>query len=239
VHSKSYNYGGYWTRNSDGARVLEDSNRLAVCCLTSLAVQDVPPPPSPAAPRLGVINGPGAFYVKEGALDAPWTLEVGNADAQAIAMSGDRLGVITGCGAFYVKEGGLDAPWVLEVGPGDAKAIALSGNRIGVINGANAFYVKEGGLGAPWVREIGDGDAQFICLLDSCMRALDERATYPDSSPPDQFPDDLEHGRTVSLALSGSLIAEGNVITTDGYLGCAERVPVRVQKRSEGIWKLL
>lgn len=37
LHSKSYNYGGYWTRNSDGAKVAEDSNGNSRCCLKSLA----------------------------------------------------------------------------------------------------------------------------------------------------------------------------------------------------------
>ena len=40
VHSKSYNYGGWWTRNSDGATVVQDVDTKAACCLTSLAVTD-------------------------------------------------------------------------------------------------------------------------------------------------------------------------------------------------------
>ena len=40
VHSKSYNYGGWWTRNSDGATVVQDVDTKAACCLTSLAVSD-------------------------------------------------------------------------------------------------------------------------------------------------------------------------------------------------------
>jgi murein DD-endopeptidase MepM/ murein hydrolase activator NlpD len=38
VHAKSYNYGGWWTRNSDGAKVAEDVGGNARCCLTSYAV---------------------------------------------------------------------------------------------------------------------------------------------------------------------------------------------------------
>ena len=38
VHSKSYNYGGWWTRNSDGVTVVQDVDTKAACCLTSLAV---------------------------------------------------------------------------------------------------------------------------------------------------------------------------------------------------------
>ena len=38
VHAKNYNYGGWWTRNSDGAKVTEDVGGDARCCLTSYAV---------------------------------------------------------------------------------------------------------------------------------------------------------------------------------------------------------
>lgn len=40
VHSKSYNYGGWWTRNSDGVTVVQDVDTRAACCLTSLGVSD-------------------------------------------------------------------------------------------------------------------------------------------------------------------------------------------------------
>lgn len=40
VHSKSYNYGGWWTRNSDGTTVVQDVDTKAACCLPSLAVSD-------------------------------------------------------------------------------------------------------------------------------------------------------------------------------------------------------
>jgi murein DD-endopeptidase MepM/ murein hydrolase activator NlpD len=38
LHSTSYNFGGFWTRNSDGATVASGSIADARCCLTSLAV---------------------------------------------------------------------------------------------------------------------------------------------------------------------------------------------------------
>ncbi|MEX1140718.1 MAG: M23 family metallopeptidase, partial [Thermoleophilaceae bacterium] len=43
VRAKSYNYGGYWIRNSDGARVAEDAGGYARCCLKSLAVTNDDP----------------------------------------------------------------------------------------------------------------------------------------------------------------------------------------------------
>lgn len=43
LRAKSYNYGGYWVRNSDGVRVAEDSGGNARCCLKSLAVKNNDP----------------------------------------------------------------------------------------------------------------------------------------------------------------------------------------------------
>ena len=47
--------------------------------------------------RNAVINGCGAGYVKEGALNAPFVLQLNCGDAKALAVTDSRVGVINGC----------------------------------------------------------------------------------------------------------------------------------------------
>jgi hypothetical protein len=47
----------------------------------------------------------------------------------------------------------------------------------------------------------------------------------------------IQHLRTISLSLSGSLTASGRVVCVDGSTACAQGVPVKIQRRIEGVWK--
>jgi len=44
------------------------------------------------------------------------------------------------------------------------------------------------------------------------------------------------HERTISLGLSGHLIASGNVVANDGYQACASNVPVVIKRYRHGRW---
>jgi hypothetical protein len=47
----------------------------------------------------------------------------------------------------------------------------------------------------------------------------------------------IQHIRTISLSIGGSLRASGKVVCTDGSTACAQSVPVKIQRRIEGVWK--
>jgi hypothetical protein len=59
--------------------------------------------------RLGYLRSDGRFFVKEGAITAPWT--EASVATKAIAISGNRLGYLRSDGRFFVKEGAITAPW--------------------------------------------------------------------------------------------------------------------------------
>ena len=47
----------------------------------------------------------------------------------------------------------------------------------------------------------------------------------------------VQHLRTISLSLGGSLNASGRVVCVDGSTACAAGVAVKIQRRIEGVWK--
>jgi hypothetical protein len=55
----------------------------------------------------------GNAYVKEGSLNAYWTLEYQN--VKQLVLSGNRIGILDNSNNTYVKEGSLNAYWTLEV----------------------------------------------------------------------------------------------------------------------------
>ena len=109
--------------------------------------------------RIGVVNSEHQLVVKEGALDAAWTLE--SDDVQAFALAGDRIGVVNSQHQLSVKEGDLDAAWTLE--SDDVQAFALAGDRIGVVNSQHQLSVKEGDLDAGWDLEYNEVQAFALC----------------------------------------------------------------------------
>jgi murein DD-endopeptidase MepM/ murein hydrolase activator NlpD len=130
-------------------------------------------PPAPSVvPRMAVINGQDALFVKEGDPFQAWVRELAAGDARAVAMSGNRIYAINGCGASYLKDGPLNAAWVLETGCGDSRAIAVTQNRLAVINGCGALYTKEGPANAPWVRQLDCGDARAVALAGNRIYAI-------------------------------------------------------------------
>jgi hypothetical protein len=50
-------------------------------------------------------------------------------------------------------------------------------------------------------------------------------------------PEPAEHERSVTLKLSGGLVARGKVTAEDGFEGCFSQVAVRVQRRANGKWR--
>ncbi|NRD51475.1 hypothetical protein, partial [Corallococcus exiguus] len=74
--------------------------------------------------------------MKEGGLNADWTLQ--RSAATAIALAGNRIGALSADGNVYVKEGGLNADWTLQRSA--ATAIALAGNRIGALSADGNVY---------------------------------------------------------------------------------------------------
>ena len=47
----------------------------------------------------------------------------------------------------------------------------------------------------------------------------------------------IQHFRTISLSLSGNLTASGRVTCVDGSTACAQSVPIKIQRRVDGVWK--
>ncbi len=128
-----------------------------------------PPPPAPApiAPRIGILDGAGTFFAKDGGLDAPWVNTSGG--GTAMAVDGDRIGMIDGAGNLWVKDGGLSSAW-FNVHPGVA-AFSLSGDRIGIVTTGGDAYLQDGSLSGAWQFLAHDADnitlaAERIGLID-------------------------------------------------------------------------
>lgn len=127
--------------------------------VVAMASQDDPG----GTPRIGVINGCGAAYVKDGAMSGPFQQQLNCGDALSLTLGGLRLGVINSCGALYVKEGALSSPFSQQLSCGDGRQVVLSsGRRLGVVNGCGAAYVKEGELSAPFQQQTNCGDTQVL-----------------------------------------------------------------------------
>lgn len=118
----------------------------------------------PGGPRrMGVVNGCGAAYVKEGPITSPFLQQLTCGDTRQLTLGGNRVGVINSCGAAYVKEESLTAPFIRQLGCGDARLVVLSsGFRLGVINGCGGSWVKVGALSNPFVQQTGCGDARSL-----------------------------------------------------------------------------
>jgi hypothetical protein len=118
----------------------------------------------PGGSRLAAINGCSALFSKDGAATAEWVMQIGCADAQAVALGGNRIAAITGCGAMYLKDGPPTATWVKQIECGDAKAIATTQDRIAVVTACNALYTKDGAHTNAWTKQLECGDAQAVAL---------------------------------------------------------------------------
>lgn len=118
--------------------------------------------PAGSPRRVGVINGCGAGWVKEGDITAPFQQQVNCGDVSVLTLGGNRVGVINACRSAYVKEGALNAPFRQQVDCGDGVDLSLSGTRVGVANACGAFYVKEGALNGPFRQQTGCGDTLSI-----------------------------------------------------------------------------
>ncbi len=57
------------------------------------------------------------------------------------------------------------------------------------------------------------------------------------ATSPTNFTLSTVHSRTVTLRLSGSLNAAGNVRVSDGFALCRSGVPVKIQRKVSGTWK--
>src|SRR5262249_43187986 len=112
INTEEYNWKG------DGAYHTRTKFNWSAAGVKFIHIKDLPG----SGTRIGVILN-GTLYVKDGALDAPWVAESGN--ATSVALAGTRIGVISN-GTLYVKDGALDAPWVAE--SGNAIETALSAN---------------------------------------------------------------------------------------------------------------
>ncbi|MBA2250522.1 MAG: hypothetical protein H0W12_10075 [Chitinophagaceae bacterium] len=121
----------------------------------------------PAPGRIGVLDNNGNVYVKEGALDAGWSLE--SSGVNSFALAGNRIGVLDNNGNVYVKEGALDAEWVWE--SSEVHSFALAGNRIGVLDNNGNLNVKEGALDGAWVLE--SWNVQSFALAGNRIGVLD------------------------------------------------------------------
>ncbi|HEV3472628.1 MAG TPA: hypothetical protein VG408_05410 [Actinomycetota bacterium] len=84
--------------------------------------------------------------------------------------------------------------------------------------------------------------------LDAEDDTNDSEADFDPSSPepanngggdaePEPEPESIDHDRSVSLNLRGSLVAKGRVTAEGEYEPCFQQVAVRVQRKSAGAWR--
>ena len=111
--------------------------------------------------------------------------------------------------------------------------------------GSSVTITGTGFSGATAVRFGGTNASSFTVNSSTRITAVVANATVTgkiDVSVPtgtltsaDEFV--IQHLRTISLSLGGSLQASGRVVCQDGTTTCAQNVPVRVQRRIEGRWR--
>ena len=162
-------------------------------------------------PRIGVLQGDGTLFVKEGALDAAWWLQGSN--ILRFALSGNRIGVLTKDGNLFLRERLFGTVFKWE--SSDVQSFALSGDRIGVLHTDGNLYVKEGPWDAAWTPAIPNVqsfalDGNRVGFLDTSGNMnLIEGALNPLPAPM------WESSDVQSLALSGDRIG---VVHNDGNL---------------------
>ena len=108
------------------------------------------PGPNPPV-TVGLLDGAGNAYVKEGDLTSSWIKVAGGASAIAVAsdpVHGPLIGVTTGSG-FYVKQGNVTGPFTLETAS-SSSAIALASDATNgaliAVTIASGVYAKQGSL---------------------------------------------------------------------------------------------
>jgi uncharacterized protein YceK len=173
-------------------------------------------------PRIGVINGCGALYSKDGPPDAAFVLQTQCDDARGLALGGNRIAVINGCGAMFVKDGPPDAAYVKETECGDARAIATTQSRMAVINGCGALFTKDGPADAAYVRQTECDDAQAVALGGNRIAVINGcGAMFVKDGPPDAaYVKETECGDARAIATTQSRMAVingcGALFTKDG-----------------------
>jgi hypothetical protein len=61
--------------------------------------------------RIGILDEANNLSVKDGPLNAPWSLEA--TGIQSFALFDDRIAILDVANSLSVKEGPLNAPWAL------------------------------------------------------------------------------------------------------------------------------
>ncbi|GAA0625567.1 hypothetical protein GCM10010174_51210 [Kutzneria viridogrisea] len=147
---------------------------VVLTALTGVVTGGAALPTAAAAPlaaaghRIGVLRD-GAVKVKEGGLDAGWTVQ--ERGATKFQIDGDRIGALLSDGRLEVKAGGLDAPWVVV--EDHVADFSLSGTRIGALRADGTAEVKDGGLDATWtpeddhVRQLAVAGARIAVLREN------------------------------------------------------------------------
>lgn len=146
--------------NSDGTVTIEDYNGRNKGSYDSHPIRkgsptgyihfkDLKEDPLPPATgkRIGVLEGNGDLYVKEGGVDAPWELMTTN--VRDFRIEGDRIAALTTGGKLVAKEGSLDARWS-TISSGGVVEFEITNNRLGILDKNRRLYVKEGPLNARW-----------------------------------------------------------------------------------------
>jgi murein DD-endopeptidase MepM/ murein hydrolase activator NlpD len=99
-----------------------------------------------AANRIGILTADGTFKLKEGDLQAEWTLQKN--DIRAFSISEYRVGVLTRDGNLLLKEGSLTSDW--QTLASNVKAFQLSDTRIAVVDLLGNLFVQEGVTTGEW-----------------------------------------------------------------------------------------
>lgn len=102
-----------------------------------------------------------------------------------------------------------------------------------VLTGATA--VKFGGTNAASFTV--DSDTQITAVVANGTGTGAISVTLPSGTLTSADPFTVVHRRTTSLSLSRHLVARGQVVCDDGSVGCTQAVPVKVQRRVDGVWK--
>jgi hypothetical protein len=142
AHSSGSDYYGYWTRNSDGARVVTN-NGGAACCITSTTSPLTPP--ESVAP---VVIRQGAILSAKAGLGDAWTT-LGDLGGDQLQVAGTRIVASSG-GTLWGKDG-INGTW-LRLADG-VQDYAISSSLV-VIRQGTVLSAKAG-LGDAWTT-LGD-----------------------------------------------------------------------------------
>jgi hypothetical protein len=84
-----------------------------------------------------------------------------------------------------------------------------------------------------------DSAAQITATVPSGATTGPISVTNPKGTAYSADPFVIKHVRSITLTLTGSLLASGVVSVADGTAACVNRVPVHIQRRISGAWRIV